>query len=191
MTLTWTGSDGGSGIASYDVKRSVDGGSYLRIASSVTGTSLNATMTPGHSYRFEVRARDKAGNVGAWVGPSTWYTSLTQQSSASVSTTGAWSAEAGASYSAGSVRFSTAAGAGASLTFKGRSVGWVTTQRAGGGLAQVYIDGALAATVDTSAASTTERVLAFTKSWTTYASHTIRIVVVNGRVDLDAFAILG
>jgi hypothetical protein len=34
-------------------------------------------------------------------------------------------------------------------------------------------------------------VLAFTKSWTGLATHTIRVVVVGGRVDLDAFALLG
>jgi hypothetical protein len=192
MTLTWSGSDGGSGIASYDVKRSVDGGAYSTIARSVTATSLNTTMTPGHSYRFKVRARDKAGNLGAWVGPSSWYTSLTQQSSTSVHYSGAWTGGTGAGYSGSSVRFASAAGASASYTFKGRSIGWVTTQRPDGGLAQVFVDGVLVATIDTAAPATAERYVAFAKSWSSYASHTIRIVVVGGgRVDLDAFELLG
>jgi len=191
MTLFWTGSDGGSGIASYDVKRSVDGGSFVYIASHISSSSLAATMTPGHSYRFKVRARDKAGNVGSWIGPSTWYTSLTQQSSAAVHATGTWTGQAGSAFSAGSVRFATDAGASVSLAFKGRSIGWVTTRRPDGGQAQVYIDGLLVATVDTSAETTAERFVAYARSWSSYASHTIKIVVLSGRIDLDAFALLG
>jgi hypothetical protein len=191
MTLSWTGSDGGSGIASYDVKRSVDGGSYVYIASHVGSSSLNWTMTPGHSYRFKVRARDKAGNLSSWIGPSTWYTSLTQQSSTAVHFTGAWAGETGSEYSAGGVRFATDAAASTSYSFKGRSIGWVTTRRPDGGVAQVYVDGVLVATVDTSADAAARRYIAFTRSWSSYASHTIKIVVVSGRVDLDAFALLG
>jgi hypothetical protein len=191
MTLTWTGSDSGSGVASYDLKRSIDGGAYSSIATGLTGTSFNSTMTPGHSYTFKVRAHDRAGNVGSWVGPSTWYTRLTQQSSTSVRYTGSWAGQSGISYSGGSVRFARDAGASASLTFNGRSIGWVTTRRPDGGLAQVYVDGVLLATVDTSAGSTTERFVAFSRSWSSYASHTIKIVVMSGRIDLDAFALLG
>jgi hypothetical protein len=191
MTLSWTGSDGGSGIASYDVKRSVDGGSFASIASHVGSRSLNWTMTPGHSYRFKVRARDKAGNFSSWIGPSMWSTALTQQSSTAVHLAGTWIGVTGSAYSAGGVRFATNAGASASYSFKGRSIGWVTTQHTDGGVAQVYVDGVLAATVDTSAGATAERYVAFTRSWSSYASHTIRIVVVSGRVDLDAFALLG
>jgi hypothetical protein len=191
MTLTWTGSDSGAGIASYDVKRSIDDGAYTTIATKVTGTSLGWTMTPGHSYTFKVRARDKAGNVGPWVGPSTWYTSLVQQQNAAVTYAGTWAGQTGGGYSAGSVKFASEAAASASYRFRGRSIGWVTTLRPDGGLAQVYVDGVLVATVDTASSDTTARVLAFTKSWTGLATHTIRVVVVGGRVDLDAFALLG
>jgi hypothetical protein len=191
MTLSWTGSDSGAGIASYDVKRSTDYGAYTTIATKVTGTSLAWTMAPGHSYTFKVRARDKAGNVGAWVGPSTWYTSLVQQQNAAVVYGGMWAGQSGGAYSAGNLKFTTEADASASYRFRGRSIGWVTTLRPNGGLARVYVDGALVATVDTSAPDTSARVLAFTKSWTGLATHTIKVVAVGGRVDLDAFALLG
>ena len=58
-------------------------------------------------------------------------------------------------------------------------------------MAKVFVDGALVATIDTAAADTAERYVAFAKSWSKYARHTIRIVVVGGRVDLDAFGLLG
>jgi hypothetical protein len=191
MYLAWAGSDSGAGISNYDVKRSVDGGAYERIATYLSRTSLAGTMTPGHSYTFKVRARDKAGNVGSWVGPSTWSTSLLQQENAAVTYTDTWTWQRDTAASGASVRFATDAGAGATVQFKGRSVGWVTSLRPDGGLAEVYVDGLLAATVDTTSPTATPRVLAFTMSWSSYASHTVRIVVRSGRVDLDAFALLG
>ena len=60
------GSDAGSGIASFEVARSVDGGAYAAVPLT-TATSLETTLAPGHTYRFRVRSRDQAGNVSAWV----------------------------------------------------------------------------------------------------------------------------
>ena len=61
MSVSWTATDAGSGVKSFDVKRSKDGGAYERIASAITAASLNTTMTPGHTYKFKVRGRDNAG----------------------------------------------------------------------------------------------------------------------------------
>lgn len=194
MSIGWTGTDAGSGIASYDVQRSYDGGTYLTIASATTATSTNWTMTPGHTYRFRVRARDKAGNVGAWTTAYTWSAALTQNSSSSVTYAGAWATASGASSSGGSVRASTAAGATASLAFSGRAIGLVSTLCASCGAVQVWVDGLLAATVNTNAASATYRRVVFSKGWSSYASHTIKLVVVGTagtpRVELDAFEII-
>jgi hypothetical protein len=194
VRLTWSGSDVGSGIASYDVARSYDGGAYATIASATTATSLNTTMTPGHTYRFRVMARDRAGNVSAWAYASTWSPSLIQQTSASVAYAGSWSTSSSTSNSGGSARSATAAGASATLSFSGRAVAWVTTLRPTDGVAKVYIDGVLAATIDTKGASTTYRQIVFSKAWTSYGAHTIKIVVAGTagrpRVDVDAFEVL-
>jgi hypothetical protein len=194
MLLTWSATDAGAGVKSYDVKRSYDGGTYERVGSGITAASLSWTFKPGHSYQFKVRARDKAGNVSAWVGASTWTSSLVQQSSSSVKWTGAWTTDSDAAFSGGSARAATAPGATASLTFSGRSVAWVTTREPTNGTVQVWVDGALAATVDTFAESTTERFVAFTRSWTSYGSHTIKLVVVGTadrpQVVVDAFEVI-
>jgi hypothetical protein len=194
IKLSWTGTDSGAGIASYDVGRSYDGGAYQTIAGATTATSLNWSMNPGHTYRFRVRARDKAGNVGAWVYASTWSSSLVQQSTTSVAYAGTWTTSSNIAYSGGSTRSASVAGASATLAFSGRAVAWVTTLRAAAGAAQVYVDGVLAATVDTVGASTTYRQIVFSKAWTSYGSHTIKIVVVGTadrpQVDLDAFEVL-
>lgn len=194
MTLTWGGTDAGSGIKSYDVARSYDGGAYKTIASATTAKAMNWTMNPGHTYRFKVRARDKAGNLGSWVYASTWSASLIQNTSTSVKYTGSWSAASGAAHSGGSVRFATGAGASATLTFSGRAFAWVTTLRETGGEVQVWVDGVLAGTVDTYAESTTYRQVVFSKAWAGYGSHTVKLVVVGTpdrpRGELDAFEVI-
>jgi hypothetical protein len=194
IRLSWSGTDTGAGIASYDVARSYDGGAYSTIAAGTTATSMNWTMTPGHTYRFRVRARDRAGNLGSWAYASTWSSALIQQSSSAVVYSGAWASSSNTANSGGSAKSASAAGASATMTFSGRAVAWVTTLRATAGAAKVYVDGVLVATVDTVGASTTYRQIVFSKAWTSYATHVIKIVVVGtaGRpkVDLDAFEVM-
>lgn len=194
VRVSWGGTDTGSGIASYDVGRSYNGGAFTTIASATTATSINWTMTPGSSYRFRVRARDKAGNVGVWVTSSTWYPVLTQNSSSSLVYTGSWATSSNTANSGGSARSATTAGASVSYTFTGRAVAWVTTLRPDSGAVQVWVDGILASTVDTRADATTYRQVVFSKAWTTYATHTIKLVVMGTadrpRAELDAFEVI-
>jgi hypothetical protein len=194
VQVSWSGTDTGSGIASYDVGRSYDGGAYVTIASATTATSINWTMTPGHTYRFRVRARDKAGNLGSYVTTSTWYPVLTQDSNTSLVYAGTWATSSNASNSGGSVKTASAAGASVSYTFSGRAVSWVTTLGETAGEVQVWVDGVLASTVDTYAAATTYRQVVFGKAWSSYASHTIKLVVVGTAdrpaVNLDAFEVV-
>lgn len=194
MTLSWSGSDSGSGVASFDVKRSRDGGAWERIANDTTAASLQTSVTPGHGYRFKVRATDKAGNVGSWAGGWAWHPSLVQQSSNDLTYGGDWSGDSNGAFSGGSARFATEAGASVLLTFSGRAVAWVTRLAPGSGQVQVYIDGDLAATVDTYGDATVERYVAFTRSWSSYGSHTIELVVIGTadrpRADLDALEVI-
>lgn len=74
FTLTWTAADsGGSGLASYDVRErhaSSAGrfGGYVYPAAwqGLRARSLALRIGPGYQYCFSTRARDLAGNVGAW-----------------------------------------------------------------------------------------------------------------------------
>ncbi|HUG29601.1 MAG TPA: glycosyl hydrolase family 18 protein [Candidatus Limnocylindria bacterium] len=194
-SLVLAGTDpGGAGIRSYDVKRSLDGGSYTWFATNVTSSSMAMSLTPKHSYRFKVRARDWAGNVGSWVAGATIRAYLRQQTNKAMRWKGTWRLGTSSSYSAGSDRFATAAGAAMTYSFTGRAIGWVTTLGPGRGTAKVYLDGKLMATIDTHAASVVFRRVAFTKTWASSGYHTIRIVVVgtagHPRVDVDALEIL-
>jgi spore germination protein YaaH len=193
--LTWTASDpGGAGVRGYDIKRSVDGGSFIAFVTGVTGTSLPVGLTPGHSYRFEVRPTDRAGNVGAWIAGPTFRPALTQQTSSAMTWGGTWTTVNDSRFSGGSARIATAAGARATYSFTGRSIAWVTTFAPNRGIAKVYLDGVLVATIDTGSVTTAYHRVAFAKTWSASGFHTIRIVVAGTagrpRVDVDAFAVL-
>lgn len=193
--LTWSATDaGGAGIATYDVARSVDGGRFAMSATGLVTPSLAITLTPGHSYRYEVRTRDRAGNVGAWqVGP-TIRAGLTQQSSGAVTWRGSWAGVTDTRFSGGSVRWSGSAGASVSYTFTGRAVAWITTTAPAGGVAKVYLDGVLVTTVDTNAAATSFLRVGYARTWPSSGTHTLRIVVagtrIHPRVYVDAFEVL-
>lgn len=196
VTVSWTATDWstGSGIASYDVARSVDGAAFSTISSGGTTASLAASETSGHSYRYEVRAHDHAGNVGYWTAGSTVKPTLLQQTSSSIAYHGAWTTVSSTSYSGGSLRYASAAGASASLTTSARSLAFVTTRGPSRGAVKVYVDGVLKATIDLYAATLQARFVAYAATWSSVGTHSIRVVVVGTagrpRIDLDAFELL-
>jgi hypothetical protein len=106
---------------------------------------------------------------------------------------GTWPTVSSTSCSGGSERYATSAGASATYTFTGRSIGFVTTTSATRGTARIYVGGVLLATVDLRSSTTRYRVIAWQGHWSTYATRTIKIVVSGTagrpRVDLDAFAV--
>jgi N-acetylmuramoyl-L-alanine amidase len=193
VNLTWAGSDvGPSGIASYEVARSYDGGAYETIGTS-TSASFNWSTTPGHTYRFQVRAKDKAGNVGAWVAGPTVRPALTQQTSSSVRWTGATKTTSYGRYSGGSQRYLGAAGASATYTTSARALSFVTTKGPNRGSVKIYVDGVLQDTIDLNAADHTYQFVAFARTWSALGTHTIKVVAVGGslpRADVDAFGVL-
>jgi hypothetical protein len=193
VTLTWSGSDTGSGVASYDVARSLDGASFATMATGLTSTSWATSVAGGHSYRFEVRGHDKAGNVSAWVAGPTMRPSLVQQTLSTVTWTGAWTTVSAAVYSGGSERQASAAGASLSYTFTGRAIALLVSRDPGYGMVKVYIDGAYVVTAETMATTHLDRAVVFSRALT-LGTHTIKLVVAGtaGRptVAVDAFEVL-
>lgn len=192
VEVSWTASDVGSGILNYDVQRSYDGQAFQTIATT-TSQSILWTISPGHTYRFQVRARDKAGNVSAWKAGPILKPTLTQQTSSAVHYSGSSTTTTSSSYSGGSVRYLRVAGASVSYTTTARSLSFVTTRGPGRGTAKIYVDGVLAATVQLNASTTTYRYVAFRRSWASIGTHTIKVVSVGTpvpRIDIDAFGVI-
>ena len=193
VAVTWTASDvGPAGILNYDVQRSYDGRAFETI-STTTGTLVNWSLAPGHTYRFQVRARDKAGNVSAWKAGPTLKPALTQQTSSAVHFSGSSTTTRYSPYSGGSERYLRTAGSSVSYTTTARALSFVTTRSSIRGKAKIYIDGVLAATVDLSATPTIYRFVAFSKTWSSVGTHTIKVVSVGTpvpRIDIDAFGVI-
>ena len=107
--------------------------------------------------------------------------------------TGHWTRQASSGAWLGHVSTSTRAGDSVSLSFTGRRVWWIAPMGVGGGIARVFVDGSLAATVDLSQTPTgiLRRQTAFLRSWPGVGHHTIKVVVGTRapRVDVDAFAV--
>jgi hypothetical protein len=189
LTVVWSGSDAASGIARYELGKSTDGGPWTSVTTSGAAASRSLSAAPGHTYRFRVRAVDKAGNVSAWTYGATFtLTGYSEANSRIVYSTG-WSSASTTSYWGGRVRYATASGARATATVTGRSFSWVSTRGPSRGKARVYVNGTLVATVDLYAASTSAARVVYTKTWSTSATRTVRIHVLGTagrpRVDLD------
>ena len=195
LALTWSGGDdtGGSGIARYELSRSVNGGSWVT-SSSMTTRAAFVTATSSGTVRYRVRAIDKQGNAGAWTYGLTLSPRLTQQTSSTVRFGGSWSTSSSTLYSGGSVRSASVAARSASYTFTGRSIALVTTKSRTRGKVKVYINGVYQGTVDLYRSTSLYRAVAWQKTWSSSSTRTIKLVVVGTsgrpRVDLDAFVVL-
>jgi alpha-tubulin suppressor-like RCC1 family protein len=196
VRVSWSGSDGGgSGIGHYELARSADRGmTWTTVATSLATPSVNLSFPSSGSARFRVRAIDRAGNVGAWATGPVLSPRLVQSSSSAVRYAGRWRTGTGVAYSGGSTRFAKVAGASATYTFTGRSVGLVTTLGPTRGKVRIYVNGSYSTTVDLHAPTTQYRVVAWQRTWSSTATRTVRLVVAgtpgHPRVDLDAFVVL-
>jgi hypothetical protein len=149
--LVWSGADTGSGVASYDVryKSAPDTGTYGAYAypttapmawQATTVTSGTLALTAGYETCISVRARDKAGNVGAWSIDRCTARALDER----MLVAGAgWTRVADAGYYAGTRSTTTTTGATLSRTVSGRFLYLVATTCPTCGTVGVYVNGVL------------------------------------------------
>jgi hypothetical protein len=178
-------------VASYHVERQANGGSWSTVYWSTTATSVNQALGVTATYRYRVRATDKAGNVGGWSLGPTIQAVPTQQDSTAVQYAGAWPTTTMSSASGGSLTYTVAVRASASYTFTGSAIAWIAFKGPDRGAASVYIDGVYSAVVNLASSTNQSQAIVYAKSWPTSGSHTIVISVRDSarhpRVDLDAF----
>ncbi|MEO3795711.1 cellulose binding domain-containing protein [Nonomuraea sp. B10E15] len=64
-SLTWTASTDDQGVTGYDILRApgASGGTFAQVATSATTSYGDTGLTPDTTYRYQVRARDAAGNT--------------------------------------------------------------------------------------------------------------------------------
>jgi len=189
VTLSWSGSDQGWGIAKYQLQRSTDGGAWHGVTlATLKATSITQQLPVGHRYRYRVRAVDKYGNVGFWdYGPTFRPGNI---SDGSLSYGPSWTGSSDPLALGGGIHQSSTTGAWAKLTFTGRDIAWVAAKGPGNGRARVYLDGVLKATIDLLAGTDTPRQIVFRAHWKAVGQHTLRIVV-EGTVGRPAIIVDG
>ena len=191
VRLGWSGSDATSGVARYEVAQSTDGGAWTTVSTSLTKPSIDRPLVTQHTYRFRVRAVDRAGNAGAWATGSTFTLSRYIESSSRIRYSGTWrSASSTTAYWGGIAKYASTAGARATFTSTGRTVAWVSRKGPTRGKAEIFVNGTKVATVDLYASSWQNQRVVWSTSWSNSATRTvsIRVVGTSGRprVDLDA-----
>ncbi|MEU6574206.1 peptidoglycan recognition protein [Streptomyces sp. NPDC046805] len=139
-----------------------------------TTTSSSRTAASGTATTWSMRAYDYAGNYRT---SSPSYTPMILQET-SATKSGTWTARSSSSYLGGKSYSSGSKGASLSWTFTGRSAAWVVSRASGSGQAYVYVDGTKVSTVDLKSTSTLYRQAIWTKTWSSSAAHTVKIVVV-------------
>ena len=178
VSLTWSGTDRGWGINSYKLQQSVNGGAWTTIGlPSPKTTSIVRMLATGSTVRYRVRAKDKAGNVGAWDYGPTFRPRTVGESNAKIAYRGSWTLVDDATAFGGHLREATASGARATFTFSGRDIAWLAERRPGHGTAKVYVDGVLRATVNLNAAADSPRRIVYRRHWSTLGTHRFPVVV--------------
>lgn len=193
VRLDWTASTDAIGPVTYKIQRSLNGGAFADFATSPTnGYSLDLSHS-SFTYRFRVAACDTVQCSAYRTGPS-FTTKSYSESNAATKYSGSWSLLTSSVYAGGKARYTRSAGRSVSLTFYGNQVAWLSRTGPTYGSARVYVDGTLVKTVNLSSTTTTDRKLAYVRTWTTNRTHTIRIVVVgtagHPRVDHDQFYVI-
>ena len=201
VKLSWSAADSGSGVSSFELQQSTDGGTWTDVPlASATTTNTILNLNPADTHRFRVRAQDAAGNWSGWKQGPGFEIEVFQESDGVIGYAGTWNTEALSSAYGGGLKYANATGESAELSFGGASsVAWVAPKDANRGKAEVLVDGALAKTVDLYSSTTQARKMIYAKNqMTTSRTYTIRVRVpgtknaasAGTRVDIDAFVVL-
>jgi hypothetical protein len=192
IKISWAGTDALSGVDHYELFESVDGGAF-GLVKSPNAAHATRKLAPGHTYRYEVRAIDNAGNVGAFGVGSTFTLSAYQESSGSIAYSSGWSTSAFAGAYGGSVKFASLAGKTADFSFNGSQVAWVTTVNTDRGSANLSVDAGPTTAVSTNGAVFTPALVRYVKKVAS-GPHVLHLTVLgtvgNPRVDVDAFLVI-
>ncbi len=195
LTISWSATDTGTGVASYAVRRRLDGGVFEAVSLAASlATSLSVTLPVDRAVQYQVRATDRAGNTGDWSAAGGFHLRVASERASSVRYSGRWTSRSASTYLGGTARSSSSAGATASFTFTGKGIAWIAAKGTTRGKARVSVDGTSVGTVDLRSSATTLRRVVWTRTWASVGTHkvTIRVSGTAGhpRVDVDGFAIV-
>jgi hypothetical protein len=199
VRLSYAGADGGSGVATYDVRyrRAAYGGGfgayvYPNTTASdwqdVTATSVTLPVGKGYTYCLSARARDVAGNLGTWSAERCTAVALDDRS---LATSSGWKRGTGNAFYAGTMTTTTKKGVKLTRTgVTGRRIAIVASRLRGGGTIGVYWNGALVKKLSLARASTTNRQVITVATFSGVRSGTLTIkTLTTGTVRVDGLVV--
>jgi hypothetical protein len=169
--------------STYDVTVTTAGSST--VVHSGTALSARINLAVGAAYTIAV-------DCGAGISTTNFTSTGYQEGAASYS--GTWRSTSFAGAWGGAARYTTAPSASATFNCSAcRALAWVTDEDSAHGSANVYVDGALKATINTQSSAPLNRVIAYKFEWATTGPHTLKIVnkATSGhtRISVDGFLI--
>lgn len=183
----WSACDA-DGLRSYKLQRQVGGGTWTTVSlSSPTTTAINQSLTRSATYRYRVLATDKTGLASSYAYGPSFQAIVSDNTSSLITYSGTWRTGTSSSYFGGHVRYATTAGASATYTINASGAAWIAYKGSTRGSAQVFVDGVLKGTINLHTTTATAKAQVYAFSWVANGPHTIKVVVVSGRVDIDAF----
>jgi hypothetical protein len=167
VKVTWSATDALTGVAAYELQESTNGGTSWSPVTLPTPTTTTMTfdLAPGSTqYRFRERATDGVGNRSSFATGPTFRVSLHQETSPPVTLTSQWLTVNDPNASGGAMVRAFQAGEMATFnTTSARHLAWVARKGPNAGIAEVYVDGVLEATVDLYSASIRNQRVVFSK----------------------------
>ena len=195
VAVRWAaGTDDRSGVAAYGLQARAGSGAWATVVASTAGRSADRSLRLSLGHGFRVRARDGAGNWGAWSATTTVTPVRYEETTSRATWHGTWHRFETSSSSGGSSRYATGAGASVTFRFTGRAFAIVSPKGPSRGSARLYVDGAYVSTVDLHRSSWTPRIVVAARSWSSSGTHSVKLVS-NGtrghsRIDVDSFLVL-
>ncbi|BBL79995.1 hypothetical protein RxyAA322_18490 [Rubrobacter xylanophilus] len=199
VRVSWSGSDGQSGVAGYELEHSEGGGPFEPVSlpePSATGVTLR--LAPG-DHAFRIRARDRAGNTGGWAVSRTFSLAASQEDGPGVTyPAGRWRLAQPSGAYGGGLRHEKDPPAVARFVFTGREVGWVAVEGPNRGRAEVWVDGVRVPTVDLYGDMVKAREVVFRRDFGERGTHSLEVRPLGSadarstgtRIDVDAFLVL-
>ncbi|UJF32791.1 hypothetical protein [Paenibacillus hexagrammi] len=186
VTLTWAPSQNASEYRVYRSLKANEG--YVRINGELLQKSTYTEISPPLNVEgetmlyYEVTALDAYGNesaasvpVSISFAPKVTASLILDSGDPGLIYTGKWYDLSGQSYQNGHAAYTYDSAASVNAFFKGTYFEWMGFKNLYGGMADIYVDGVLSATIDTYANSMQEKQVLFSKSLTDEI-HSIKIV---------------
>ncbi|MDQ2964339.1 MAG: S8 family serine peptidase, partial [Chloroflexota bacterium] len=195
LRVTWpAATDPSSKIVGYELEYSMDFGPWQPAGTAAgSATSAIRTVPLSHSHRFQIRARDAAGNWSPWAVGAPMGLGIVQDSSPKMRYATGWYRYDSAAASGGTTRFTTRRSSSVRLTMTARILSIVAPVGPTRGSAAVYVNGTYQATISFYSKTAASRRIVWTKTFDADGAKTIEIrasgTAGRPRIDVDAILI--